>query len=1076
METGSWRLAPPLERRMLVLLLGMAVSACGGTTPGGGDLVWDQSSPEAVGEDSGPEIQLGPPCKSIADCGEKTECMKAMTCWQGHCQIDYEAEGVACGQGCFSGGQCSGSGECLGTELKECPEQDGNLCTLPKCAPETGECMEETIPDNSPPYAESDCWVGATCVGGVQDNTGATPTELALQCDAENATLDPYGCIDKVVCVGGLEGCRQTSKPDATPCWPDQDGDDEVCAGHSCVEGKCKADETLDVSCGQEDYPKECEGGCLECTGLLCHWIPDPSVPGKATTMVRYCRPVAKPGDLCSADPCLLDQICSLGSAADGPIGKETLGKCSGGVAKTKEQCAEQMGKPPLPCILAGVVCGKDGCALDQKVADQWCWPPDWKCFDKSDTYCTHLDGGQGWDSQTGCHTAWVDLDCNDENECTVDSCKANGTQWVCEHQPIEGSACEDGDPCTVGGQCAAGVCTGSVPKCADLDADPCNDSFCAPLTGDCLPPQTDGIGCNDGSACTLSDACQQGNCAPGAPLVCDDGNACNGVETCDPILGCQAGTPLVCDDGNKCNGTETCNPATGCQDGPAPICDDGNKCNGQETCDALQGCLAGLALECDDGNKCNGTETCNPATGCQNGPPPICDDGNKCNGQETCDALQGCLAGLALTCDDGNKCNGTETCNPATGCQNGQAPVCDDGNKCTGIETCDPVQGCVAGTPLVCNDANKCNGTETCNPVSGCLPGEPLVCDDGNKCNGTETCDAKLGCLTGIPLVCSDGDVCNGQETCSPAVGCVLGKPLGCDDGNVCTDDWCNPQTGCKIANNTAPCDDKNASTTDDVCSQGVCAGKPISCDDGNVCTKDAPDPVLGCKHDPVAGPCSDSNVCTDPDTCSGGACVSGPTKTCDDTQFCTTDSCHPVQGCVYTPLKDDTPCPGGLNNYCKSGKCTCVPNCAGKECGDNGCGGICGTCSGGATCVNGKCQTTGYDPSGTYGIAPTASYSCAYGLVSLSVSQLLFSDNGSSLTITPAMNGCCTMLGDTAKDKAFTATCTCPGTCAETYTLTGTFTSDTVFTGTLTFKFTGGAMCFGCTTQTFNVTGTKK
>jgi formylglycine-generating enzyme required for sulfatase activity len=40
------------------------------------------------------------------------------------------------------------------------------------------------------------------------------------------------------------------------------------------------------------------------------------------------------------------------------------------------------------------------------------------------------------------------------------------------------------------------------------------------------------------------------------------------------------------------------------------------------------------------------------------------------------------------------------------------------------------------------------------------------------------------------------------------------------------------------------------------------------------------------------------------------------------------------------------------------------CKPNCTNKECGDNGCGGSCGTCTGGKTCQSGKCVTGGCWP----------------------------------------------------------------------------------------------------------------
>jgi hypothetical protein len=90
----------------------------------------------------------------------------------------------------------------------------------------------------------------------------------------------------------------------------------------------------------------------------------------------------------------------------------------------------------------------------------------------------------------------------------------------------------------------------------------------------------------------------------------CDDGNLCNGLETCDPIDGCLPGTDLVCDDGDACNGTETCDSVAGCQAGAPLVCDDGDACNGVETCDLVAGCQAGTPVDCSPG------ETCDPETG----------------------------------------------------------------------------------------------------------------------------------------------------------------------------------------------------------------------------------------------------------------------------------------------------------------------------------------------------------------------------------------------------------------------------------------------------------------------------
>jgi hypothetical protein len=62
--------------------------------------------------------------------------------------------------------------------------------------------------------------------------------------------------------------------------------------------------------------------------------------------------------------------------------------------------------------------------------------------------------------------------------------------------------------------------------------------------------------------------------------------------------------------------------PDTGCQ--IDPDCDDGNSCNGAESCDAGVGlCLPGTPPNCDDGDPCT-ADSCSPVHGCQNIPPPF--------------------------------------------------------------------------------------------------------------------------------------------------------------------------------------------------------------------------------------------------------------------------------------------------------------------------------------------------------------------------------------------------------------------------------------------------------------------
>src|SRR5207249_3629283 len=69
---------------------------------------------------------------------------------------------------------------------------------------------------------------------------------------------------------------------------------------------------------------------------------------------------------------------------------------------------------------------------------------------------------------------------------------------------------------------------------------------------------------------------------------------------------------------------------------------------------------------------------------------------------------------------------------------------------------------------------------------------------------------------------------------------------------------------------------------------------------------------------------------TCCTPSTCAGkcGMIADGD---CRDTLNCG-DTCTPPDTCGG----------GGVSN-----QCGCTPNCANKTCGDDGCGGSCGTCS---------------------------------------------------------------------------------------------------------------------------------
>ena len=74
-----------------------------------------------------------------------------------------------------------------------------------------------------------------------------------------------------------------------------------------------------------------------------------------------------------------------------------------------------------------------------------------------------------------------------------------------------DGSACNDGNPCTLDDVCVEGACTGPTLPCPD-DGNACTDDVCASLTGTCGMARTGA--CDDGDGCTENDACASGVCA----------------------------------------------------------------------------------------------------------------------------------------------------------------------------------------------------------------------------------------------------------------------------------------------------------------------------------------------------------------------------------------------------------------------------------------------------------------------------------------------------------------------------------------------------------------------------------
>lgn len=202
------------------------------------------------------------------------------------------------------------------------------------------------------------------------------------------------------------------------------------------------------------------------------------------------------------------------------------------------------------------------------------------------------------------------------------------------------------------------------------------------------------------------------------------------------------------CDDYDPCNGSGYCSTPPGqpppyqCVYYPPPNCDNGNPCDGVETCVPYEGCVAGQNLDCDDGLKCT-WDDCEDGVGCQYTPVP-CNPSHACE-TGTCDPLTGSCLFQPRACEDGNVCNGIMGCNTTTGCYlQTPAPVCNDNSLCT-TDSCQPATGCQF-VPIPCVDTNFCT-IESCPPTLGC---QHVIknCADTNDCTDDSCNPANGNCI----------------------------------------------------------------------------------------------------------------------------------------------------------------------------------------------------------------------------------------------------------------------------------------------------------------------------------------
>ncbi len=591
-----------------------------------------------------------------------------------------------------------------------------------------------------------------------------TPAEVRQHIRDGAIDLGPAG-FDNSYGFGRIDAINSLSLL-GPGCTGDPDCDDGLfCNGaETCNAGSCQAGTLVDCSDGVGCTDDSCNEGTDSCDNVANDANCDNGL---------FCD---------GSETCDSVSDCQAGTAVD----------CNDGVGCTDDSCNE----------------GTDSC--DNTANDANC---DNSVFcDGAETCDPGLDCQAGaapsCDDGVGC----TDDSCN----AGTDSCDNIANDANCDNGAFCDGAetCDPALDCQAGSDpCPGQICDESTDTCNDcLVNGDCDDGlFCNGAetcgAGSCQAGTAvncgDGIGCTDDSCNEGTDSCDNiannGNC--------NDGLFCNGSETCDPVLDCQAGTAVDCNDGVGCT-DDSCNEGTDSCDNianDANCPDDGQFCNGDESCDAIADCVSS-GDPCTGGDVCNETtDTCDP-TACNN--DGTCDAGEDCF---TC--TNDCFSSVGGTCGDGICAGSAEgedcfTCSADCRCAGGGGcnHCCGDG-ACTGSENqnncpvdCDP--GFVPPAGSCCGDGT-CEGTEdSFNCELDCGP--PPVCGDTFCDAGEDECACPADCCGGAPATetaCSDGcdNDCDGlTDSADPDCACgQKGDP--CAGGGDCCSGNCKRNGTCR-------------------------------------------------------------------------------------------------------------------------------------------------------------------------------------------------------------------------------------------------------------------------------------
>ena len=388
------------------------------------------------------DLCMGGICKGSGspNCNDNNACTTDVCLPEQGCVNTPAAGSCSDGNPCTLNDVCKG-GLCQSGALLEC--DDKNSCTVDTCSP-LGVCEYAAL--------DGDCDDGNACTIGDHCVDGECLSSGLLNCDDDNVCTSDS--------CNPTEGCL--SLLNSAPC---DDGD--VCTyGDHCSLGECVSSGLLNC----DDSNPCTDDSCSPEVG--CQFVPNNAACDDGTECSvddacsgGVCKGVLVDCDdnsVCTKDWCDIDLGCQH-SALVGPCSDGT--DCTVGDSCANGICVPG---PLLDCDDA------NPCTIDSCHPQAGCEhvPNADPCDD--DDACTVGDVCSGGECQPG-----GAKDCDDDNVCTGDSCAPDkGCVYILNTLPCDnGNGCTENDVC-VGGECTAG------PQIDCDDSDPCTNDSCTPEDG----------------------------------------------------------------------------------------------------------------------------------------------------------------------------------------------------------------------------------------------------------------------------------------------------------------------------------------------------------------------------------------------------------------------------------------------------------------------------------------------------------------------------------------------------------------------------------------------------------------